>query len=79
MKKQSYLVFPILGLLALILVGCKTLTGPPTSFEQRYYDIKTNTIEMVQWFTNSVTVTNYQNVLGNTSANPLRLKISGNS
>jgi len=49
--------------LLLVLSGCGTLTGPPKPWEQKYYDVQTNTIEMVNWYTNWVTVTNFEVVL----------------
>lgn len=53
----------IAAVVILIASGCSTLTGPPKAWEQRYYDIQTNTIEMVNWYTNTVTVTNVQKVV----------------
>ena len=49
--------------LLLVLSGCGTLTGPPKPWEQKYYDVQTNTIEMVNWYTNHVSITNFQTVL----------------
>lgn len=49
--------------LLFLVTGCKLLDGPPKAWEQRYYDITTNTIEMVNWSTNVVTKTNYQTVI----------------
>lgn len=49
--------------LLLVLSGCGTLTGPPKPWEQKYYDVTTNTIEMVNWYTNQVTITNVETVL----------------
>jgi len=70
MKRPISLTSPlgITGILAIIvalalLTGCGTLSGPPKAWEQKYYDITTNTIEMVNWYTNEVTITNYQDVI----------------
>lgn len=45
------------GLLAFALTGCGTLSQPPTRTEQKYFDIKTNVIEVVSWVTNTIEAT----------------------
>ena len=60
MKETKYfwaLLATCLG--AIILAGCSTTGSPPTAFEQKFFDVKTNVLEITVLKTNIVPITTY--------------------